>query len=56
MMIYEKKVMINIQMIMIAMHPKAPEKALDDQKEMIQGRKDLNYNFLWYRDIGALFG
>jgi hypothetical protein len=34
MMIYEKKVTINTQLIM---HPKDPEKTLDDQKEMIQG-------------------
>jgi hypothetical protein len=39
-MIYEKSYMTNTHMIRIAMHPKDPEKALDDQKEIIQGRKD----------------
>jgi predicted deacetylase len=54
--LYEKKVMGNTQLIRIAIHPKDPEQALAYQKEMIEGLKDINYNFLWYGDIEKLFG
>jgi predicted deacetylase len=54
--LYKKKVMRNTQMVSIAMHPKDPEQALAYQKEMIEGLKNINYTFLWYRDIGMLFG
>ena len=43
-------------MVRIAIHPKDHEKALIDQKEMIQGLKDVNYTFLWYKDVERLFG
>jgi hypothetical protein len=29
---------------------------MQDQKEMINGLKDINYNFLTYNDIEGLFG
>jgi hypothetical protein len=48
--------MDNSQMIRMAIHPRDPEEALDDQKEMIHGLKDVNYNFLTYNDIAKLFG
>jgi predicted deacetylase len=53
---YKQKVMQNIQMIRIAIHPRDPPRALQDQIEMVQGLKDTNYNFLSYTDIGRLFG
>jgi len=53
---YRDKVIGNTQMVRIAIHPKDHEKALIDQKEMIQGLKDVNYTFLWYKDVERLFG
>jgi predicted deacetylase len=53
---YKEKVMNNSQMIRMAIHPRDPEHALDDQMEMIQGLKDINYNFLVYNDVLQLFG
>lgn len=47
--------MANTQMVRIAIHPKDSENALQDQKEMINGLKDINYNFLTYNDIEGLF-
>jgi predicted deacetylase len=41
----------NSQLIRIAIHPKDPEEALQDQIEIIQGLKDMNYNFLSYGEI-----
>lgn len=55
-MAYRQKVMQNVKMIRIAIHPRDPQKALQDQIEMIRGLKDINYNFLDYGDIGRLFG
>ena len=46
----------NSQLIRIAMRPKDHYQALEDQKEMIKGLKDINYTFLWYRDVEMLFG
>ena len=54
--LYREKVMGNTQMVRIAMHPKDHEHALSDQKEMIQGLKDVNYTFLWYKEVERLFG
>jgi predicted deacetylase len=54
--IYKQKVLGNTQLIRFAIHPKDPDQALADQKEMIEGLKDINYNFLWYSDIERLFG
>lgn len=54
--IYKQKVLGNTQLIRFAIHPKDPDQALADQKEMIEGLKDVNYNFLWYGDIERLFG
>jgi hypothetical protein len=53
---YRNKVMCNTQMVRIAIHPKDHEHALSDQKEMIQGLKDVNYTFLRYEDVERLFG
>jgi predicted deacetylase len=53
---YRNKVMCNTQMVRIAIHPKDHENALRDQKEMIQGLKDVNYTFLRYEDVERLFG
>jgi len=53
---YRSKVMGNTQMVRIAIHPKDHEHALIDQKEMVQGLKDINYTFLWYKDVERLFG
>jgi predicted deacetylase len=55
-MAYRRKVMQNVQMIRIAMHPRDPLTALQDQIDMIKALKDINYNFLSYCDIGRLFG
>jgi predicted deacetylase len=41
----------NSQLIRIAIHPKDPEEALQDQIEIIQGLKDMNYSFLSYGEI-----
>jgi predicted deacetylase len=41
----------NSQLIRIAIHPKDAEEALQDQVEIIQGLKDMNYNFLSYGEI-----
>jgi predicted deacetylase len=38
-------------LIRIAIHPKDPEEALQDQVEMIQGLKDMNYSILNYGEI-----
>jgi hypothetical protein len=54
--LYKKKIMGNTQLVRIAIHPKDPPQALADQTEMIEGLKDINYNFLWYGDIEKLFG
>ncbi len=54
--LYNKKVMGNTELVRIAIHPKDPDQALADQIEMIEGLKDINYNFLWYDDIERLFG
>jgi predicted deacetylase len=39
------------QLIRIAIHPKDPEEALQDQIEMIQGLKAMNYSLLDYGEI-----
>jgi predicted deacetylase len=39
------------KLIRIAIHPKDPEEALQDQIEMIQGLKDMNYSVLSYGEI-----
>jgi predicted deacetylase len=54
--LYEKKVMGNTQLIRIAIHPKDDKHALEDQKEMLQGLKEINYTFLHYDEIEGLFG
>ncbi len=41
----------NSRLIRIAMHPRDPEEALQDQIEMIQGLKDKNYSFLSYGEM-----
>jgi predicted deacetylase len=41
----------NSRLIRIAIHPKDPEEALQDQIEMIQSLKDMNYSFLSYGEI-----
>ncbi len=55
-MSYRQKVMQNVQMIRIAIHPRDPVTALQGQIDMIKGLKDINYNFLSYGDIGRWFG
>jgi hypothetical protein len=40
-----EKIMGNSQLIRIAMRPKDHYQALEDQKEMIKGLKDINYTF-----------
>jgi hypothetical protein len=52
---YREKVMNNSRKIRIAVQPRDPPEALDDQKEMIRGLTDINYNFLTYDDILRLF-
>ena len=54
--LYREKIMKNAQMLRIAVHPRDPTGALGQQREMIQGLKDINYNFLNYYDIIKLFG
>jgi predicted deacetylase len=54
--LYKKKVMGNTQLIRIAIHPKDDKHALEDQKEMLQGLKEINYTFLHYDEIAGLFG
>jgi predicted deacetylase len=50
--LYRLKVMQrNSQLIRIAIHPRDPEEALQDQIEMIQGLKDMNYSFLGYGEM-----
>jgi predicted deacetylase len=46
--LYEKKVMGNTQLIRIAIHPSDDKHALEDQKEMLQALKEINYTFLHY--------
>jgi len=53
---YEKKVMGNTQMVRIAIHPKDDKHAFEDQKEMLEGLKEINYTFLHYDEIEGLFG
>jgi predicted deacetylase len=55
-MTYRQKVLQNVKMVRIAIHPRDPLRALQDQIEMIKGLKDINYNFLNYGDIEKLFG
>lgn len=54
--LYESKVMGNTQMVRLAIHPKDDEQALEDQKEMIEGLKEINYMFLHYDEVEKLFG
>ena len=50
--LYRLKVMQrNSRLIRIAIHPRDPEEALQDQIEMIQGLKDMNYSFLGYGEM-----
>lgn len=55
-MLYRKKVMQNVQLIRLAIHPRDPLAALKDQIKIITGLRDINYNFLGYDDIRRLFG
>jgi predicted deacetylase len=41
----------NSRLVRIALHPRDPEEALQDQIEMIQGLKDMNYSFLNYDEM-----
>src|SRR5919108_970982 len=41
----------NSRLVRIAIHPKDPEEALEDQIEMIQTLKDMNYSFLNYGEM-----
>src|SRR5215210_2119918 len=41
----------NSRLVRIAIHPKDPMEALQDQIEMIQGLKDKNYSFLSYGEM-----
>ena len=41
----------NSRLVRIAIHPRDPEEALQDQIEMIQGLKDKNYSFLSYSEM-----
>ena len=41
----------NSRLVRIAIHPKDPEEALEDQIEMIQSLKDMNYSFLNYGEM-----
>jgi predicted deacetylase len=41
----------NSRLVRIAIHPKDPEEALQDQIEMIQTLKDMNYSFLSYGEV-----
>ena len=41
----------NSRLVRIAIHPRDPEEALQDQIEMIQGLKDKNYCFLSYSEM-----
>ena len=41
----------NSRLVRIAIHPKDPEEALQDQIEMIQSLKDMNYSFLNYGEM-----
>jgi len=53
---FRQKILQNSQMVRMAIHPKDDDLALSDQKEMIQGLKDMNYNFLSYDDVMQFFG
>jgi predicted deacetylase len=49
---YELEVMQkNSRLVRIAIHPKDPVEALQDQIEIIQGLKDKNYSFLSYSEM-----
>src|SRR5215203_4444345 len=49
---YELEVMQkNSRLVRIAIHPKDPVEALQDQIEMIQGLKDKNYSFINYGEM-----
>jgi predicted deacetylase len=41
----------NSRLVRIAIHPKDPEEALQDQIEIIQSLKDMNYSFLNYGEM-----
>ncbi|HKH86213.1 MAG TPA: DUF2334 domain-containing protein [Nitrososphaera sp.] len=41
----------NSRVVRIAIHPRDPEEALQDQIEMIQGLKDKNYSFINYGEM-----
>ena len=41
----------NSRLVRIAIHPRDPEEALQDQIEMIQGLKDKNYSFINYGEM-----
>jgi predicted deacetylase len=54
--INKQKVMGNTQLVRIAIHPKDDKEAFEDQKEMLQGLKKINYTYLHYDEIDGLFG
>jgi hypothetical protein len=46
----------NTQLVRIAIQPNDDKQAFEDQKEMLQGLKEINYTFLHYDEIEGLFG
>jgi hypothetical protein len=54
--LFKDKLIKNGKMVRIAIHPKDPEEALSDQKEMIQALKDRDYEFITYEGLNIIFG
>jgi predicted deacetylase len=53
--LFKDKLMKNSKMVRLAIHPKDPEEALNDQKEMIQALKDTDYDFITYEGLNTIF-
>jgi predicted deacetylase len=53
--LFKDKLIKNSKMVRIAIHPKDPEEALNDQKEMIQALKDRDYEFITYEGLNTIF-
>jgi predicted deacetylase len=53
--LFKDKLMKNSKMVRLAIHPKDPEEALNDQKEMIQALKDTDYDFITYEELNTIF-
>lgn len=53
---FKEKISSNSHMIRLAIHPKDPVDALDDQREMVQILQEKGYEFIRYNELITRFG